>query len=152
MKYTIMVLCAIIALNAQAQKKQAVPAPKVAVQSDSVPKGKTNPLPNTGQGTVMGNSLVKKKGIDVNPVKVWRNGATLDGVDLDVSVAYEDLENMVRFYYELKDSTGAQIANGNVEVTGEDYDDYKTKPNHAQRAYQIVLRYLRLQAKTSIQN
>jgi hypothetical protein len=152
MKNTIMVLCAIIALNAQAQKKQAVPAPKVGVQSDSVPKGKTNPLPNTGQGTVMGNSLIKKKGIDVNPVKVWRNGATLDGVDLDVSVAYEDLENMVRFYYELKDSTGAQIANGNVEVTGEDYDDYKTKPNHDKRAYQIVLRYLRLQAKPSIQN
>jgi len=152
MKNTIMVLCAIIALNAQAQKKQAVPAPKVAVQSDSVPKGKTNPLPNTGQGTVIGNSLIKKKGIDVNPVKVWKDGKTVDGVDLDVDVAFEDLDNMVRFYYQLKDSTGAQIASGNVEVTGADYDDYKTKPNHARAAYQIVLKYLRLQQRqTAIQ-
>ncbi len=94
----------------------------------------------------------KKKGIDVNPVKIWRDGKTVDGVDLDVDVAYEDLDNMVRFFYQLKDSSGAQIASGNVEVSGKDYDDYKTLPNHAQRAYNIVLRHLRLQQKPSIQN
>jgi hypothetical protein len=94
----------------------------------------------------------KRKGIDVNPVKVWKDGKTVDGVDLDVDVAYEDLDNMVRFYYQLKDSAGVQIANGNVEVTGKDYDDYKTLPNHAQRAYNIVLRHLRLQAKPTTQN
>jgi hypothetical protein len=138
MKYRILLILIAFCLNATAQKKQAVSTPKVAVQSDSLPAVKVGG--------------VKKKGIEVNPVKVWRNGATLDGVDLDVSVAYEDLESMVRFYYELKDSTGAQIANGNVEVTGDDYDDYKTKPNHAQRAYVIVLRYLRLQSKPTIQN
>ena len=152
MKYRILLILIAFGLNASAQKKQAVAAPKVAVQSDSVPQGKANPLPNTGQGTVMGNSLVKKKGIDVNPVKVWKDGKTVDGVDLDVDVAYEDLDKMVRFYYQLKDSAGAQIANGNVEVSGEDYEDYKTKPNHAQRAYQIVLRYLRLQQKPQTVN
>jgi hypothetical protein len=85
-------------------------------------------------------------------VKVWRDGKTVDCVDLDVDVAYEDLDNMVRFYYQLKDSAGVQIANGNVEVTGKDYDDYKTLPNHAQRAYNIVLRHLRLQQKHTTQN
>ena len=138
MKYSIMVLCAVIALNAQAQKKQAVPAPKVGVQSDSLAPVNSTP--------------VKKKGIEVNPVKVWRDGKTLDGVDLDVDVAYEDLDKMVRFYYQLKDSAGVQIANGNVEVSGEDYEDYKTKPNHAQRAYNLVLRHLRLQQKPTTQN
>jgi hypothetical protein len=131
MKYAIMVLCAIIALNAQGQRKTAVNNQSAVVDSVKAPK---------------------RKGIDVNPVKVWRDGKTVDGVDLDVDVAYEDLNNMVRFYYQLKDSAGAQIANGNVEVTGKDYDDYKTLPNHAQRAYNIVLRHLRLQQKPTNQN
>jgi len=131
MKYAIMVLCAIIALNAQGQRKTAVNNQPAVVDSVKAPK---------------------KKGIDVNPVKVWRDGRTVDGVDLDVDVAYEDLDNMVRFYYQLKDSAGVQIASGNVEVTGADYDDYKTKPNHARAAYQIVLKYLRLQQKPQIAN
>jgi hypothetical protein len=134
MKY-ILILCTLIALNAQGQKKQAVPAPNVSVQSDSVVV-----------------KPVKKKGIEVNPVKVWKNGASVNAVDLDVAVAYEDFDSMVRFYYELKDSTGVQIANGNVEVTGADYDDYKSKPNHDKRAYQIVLKYLRLQQKPQTVN
>jgi hypothetical protein len=126
-----MLVCAFFALTASAQKKTAVQNQPAVVDSVKAPK---------------------KKGIDVNPVKVWRDGRTVDGVDLDVDVAYEDLDNMVRFYYQLKDSTGAQIASGNVEVTGADYDDYKTKPNHARAAYQIVLKYLRLQQRqTSIQ-
>jgi hypothetical protein len=126
-----MLVCAFFALTASAQKKTAVQNQPAVVDSVKAPK---------------------KKGIDVNPVKVWRDGRTVDGVDLDVDVAYEDLDNMVRFYYQLKDSTGAQIASGNVEVTGADYDDYKTKPNHARAAYQIVLKYLRLQQKPIIQN
>jgi hypothetical protein len=131
MKYAIMVLCAIIALNAQGQRKTAVNNQSAVVDSVKAPK---------------------RKGVDVNPVKVWRDGKTVDGVDLDVDVAYENLDNMVRFYYQLKDSAGVQIANGNVEVTGKDYDDYKTLPNHAQRAYNIVLRHLRLQQKPTNQN
>jgi hypothetical protein len=131
MKYAIMVLCAIIALNAQGQRKTAVNNQSAVVDSVKAPK---------------------RKGVDVNPVKVWRDGKTVDGVDLDVDVAYENLDNMVRFYYQLKDSAGVQIANGNVEVTGKDYDDYKTLPNHAQRAYNIVLRHLRLQQKPTTQN
>jgi hypothetical protein len=127
MKKYILILCAFFALSAEAQKKTAVQNTKV--DSVSVP------------------APVKKKGIDVNPVKVWKDGKTVDGVDLDVDVAFEDLDKMVRFYYQLKDSAGVQIANGNVEVTGDDYEDYKTKPNHARAAYQIVLRYLRLQQK-----
>jgi hypothetical protein len=126
-----MLVCAFFALTASAQKKTAVQNQPAVV--DSV-------------------KALKKKGIDVNPVKVWKDGKTVDGVDLDVDVAYEDLDKMVRFYYQLKDSTGAQIASGNVEVSGKDYDDYKTLPNHAQRAYNLVLRHLRLQSKPSIQN
>jgi len=131
MKNICMLVCAFFALTASAQKKTAVQNQPAVV--DSV-------------------KALKKKGIDVNPVKVWKDGKTVDGVDLDVDVAYEDLDKMVRFYYQLKDSAGAQIASGNVEVSGADYEDYKTKPNHAQRAYQIVLRHLRLQQKPQTVN
>jgi hypothetical protein len=104
----------------------------------------------TGNPPVKDSAIAaKKKGIEVNPIKVWKNGTTVDGVDLDVSVAFEDLENMVRFYYELKDSTGGQIASGNVEISGDEYKEYSTQPNHARRAYNIVMRYLRLQQKAT---
>jgi hypothetical protein len=134
MKHLILILCTIIALNAQAQRRQPVPTPTIRVDT-----AKTLFIPDSAR--------VKKKGIDVNPVKVWKDGKTVDGVDLDVDVAYENLDNMVRFYYQLKDSTGAQIANGNVEMSGEDYEDYKSKPNHARAAYNYVLRFLRLQER-----
>jgi hypothetical protein len=130
MKHLILILCTIIALNAQAQRKTAA-----STQNTKVDSATASVAP------------VKKKGIDVNPVKVWKDGKTVDGVDLDVDVAFEDLDKMVRFYYQLKDSTGAQIANGNVEMSGEDYEDYKSKPNHARAAYNYVLRYLRLQER-----
>ena len=131
MKYRILLILIAFGLNASAQRRTAVNNQTAVVDSVRAPK---------------------KKGIDVNPVKVWKDGKTVDGVDLDVDVAYEDLDKMVRFYYQLKDSAGAQIANGNVEVSGEDYEDYKTKPNHAQKAYQIVLRHLRLQQKPQTVN
>lgn len=131
MKYRILLILIAFGLSASAQRRTAVNNQPAVVDSVKMPK---------------------KKGIDVNPVKVWRDGKTVDGVDLDVDVAYEDLDNMVRFYYQLKDSTGAQIASGNVEVSGKDYDDYKTLPNHAQRAYNLVLRHLRLQQKPQTVN
>ena len=135
MKHLILILCTFIALNAQGQRRTAV-----STQNTKVDSATASVAP------------VKKKGIEVNPVKVWRDGKTVDGVDLDVDVAYENLDNMVRFYYQLKDSTGAQIANGNVEMRGDDYEDYKSKPNHARAAYNYVLRFLRLQQKPSTQN
>ena len=138
MKYRILLILIAFGLSASAQRKQATATQNTRV--DSLQTGGVKP------------EAVKRKGIEVNPVKVWKNGQTLDGVDLDVDVAYEDLDKMVRFYYQLKDSAGAQIANGNVEVSGKDYDEYKTLPNHAQRAYQIVLRYLRLQQKPQTVN
>jgi hypothetical protein len=134
MKYILTIIAVILAFAAGAQTRPARTA--------------TNNQP----AVVDSVKAPKRKGIDVNPVKVWRDGKTVDGVDLDVDVAYENLDNMVRFYYQLKDSAGVQIANGNVEVTGKDYDDYKTLANHAQRAYNIVLRHLRLQQKPTTQN
>jgi hypothetical protein len=134
MKYILTIIAVILAFAAGAQTRPARTAT------------------NNQSAVVDSVKAPKRKGIDVNPVKVWRDGKTVDGVDLDVDVAYEDLDKMVRFYYQLKDSAGVQIANGNVEVTGKDYDDYKTLPNHAQRAYNIVLRHLRLQQKPTTQN
>jgi hypothetical protein len=140
MKYRILLILIAFGLSAMAQRKQPASTPTIRVDT-----AKT--------GVVFSDSArPKKKGIDVNPVKVWKDGKTVDGVDLDVDVAYEDLDKMVRFYYQLKDSAGVQIANGNVEVSGDEYEDYKTKPNHAQRAYQIVLRHLRLQQKPQTVN
>jgi hypothetical protein len=131
MKYRILLILIMFGASASAQRRTAVNNQTAVVDSVRVPK---------------------KKGIDVNPVKVWKDGKTVDGVDLDVDVAYENLDNMVRFYYQLKDSTGAQIASGNVEVSGKDYEDYRTLPNHAQRAYNLVLRHLRLQQKPQTVN
>ena len=83
----------------------------------------------------------------IDKVKVWVNGVTYDADDIDVICAYEDYVNVVRWYYTLTDSTGAIVASGNVELTGDKYKDFATKPNHADRAIVLVMRELNLKQR-----
>ena len=83
----------------------------------------------------------------IDKVKVWVNGVTYDADDIDVICAYEDYVNVVRWYYTLTDSIGAIVASGNVELRGDKYKDFASKPNHADRAVLLVMRELNLKQR-----
>lgn len=93
------------------------------------------------------NDYTKPKKNPIDKVKVWTNGSIYDADDLDVICVFEDYSNKVRWYYTLTDSTGAVVASGNVELTGDKYKDFASKPNHADRAVLLVMRELNLKQR-----
>lgn len=92
-------------------------------------------------------SAIVKRGKPIDKVKIWKNGKSFDADDIDVVCAYEDYESSATLYYTLRDSTGSVIAHGNVIISGADYIDFKTKPNHADRAILYTMRYLNIQER-----
>jgi hypothetical protein len=83
----------------------------------------------------------------IDNVKVWVNGVVYDADDIDVVCVWDDLATVARFYYTLSDSTGAVVTSGNVEITGQKYQNYSTLANHADRAVVMVMRELNVKQR-----
>ena len=94
-------------------------------------------------------SKVKKKGEPVKPIKVWKNGSVVDATDIDLTVVYDDLESSAKLYYLLKDSTGVSLADGNIDVSGNDYKTWIVAPNRINWVYRFAIRFLKLQEQSS---
>jgi len=88
-----------------------------------------------------------KKPIPVQKFKMWVQGQLIDADDVDVDCVQDDLATFARFYYVIKDSTGKQLASGNLEMRGADYVRYSTLNNHADRGTNWVLQQLNLQRR-----
>ena len=86
----------------------------------------------------------------INSIKVWRNGQVYTAEDIEVICVSDNLTTMAKFYYQLHDSLGAVVSDGNVEITGAKYYEYKTRANHADRAVVFVMKELRLQNRTQL--
>jgi len=85
-----------------------------------------------------------------NPIKefkIWVNGQQLDVDNLDVLCVEDDLQTFANFRWTLTDSTGQTLSQGFIKMTGADYVDYVTKPNHGDRAVLFVMRELKLVRK-----
>ena len=86
----------------------------------------------------------------ITEIKVWRNGQLYTAEDIEVICVYDNLTTTAKFYYQLHDSSGAVVSDGNVEIGGQNYYEYKTRANHADRAVVMVMRELRLQNRTQL--
>lgn len=89
-------------------------------------------------------SAVKAKKNPIREFKVWYDGKQYDADDLDVLCVEDDFATFANLRWTLTDSTGVQLAQGFIKMTGTDYTDYITKPNHGQRAVSFVMRELNL--------
>lgn len=83
----------------------------------------------------------------IDKVKVWANGVVYDADDIDVVCVWDNLATTARFYYTLSDSTGAVVTSGNVEITGQKYQNYSTLANHADRAVVLVMKELNVRQR-----
>jgi hypothetical protein len=137
-KYIFLFLISVCAFFAQAQN-----APKG--QANAVPKGASTG--SVGSSSVIDTAKPKGKGELIKPIKVWKNGASLDAESLDLTIVYDDLESSAKVYYSLKDSTGSQLADGNLDISGADYRTWNTAPNRINWAYNFTIRALRLQQR-----
>jgi len=135
MRYTLVFLFSVCAFFAQGQQKPNRTAtnnqPAVVAGDTAKPKG---------------------KGELIKPIKVWKAGNTVDADEIDLTIVFDDLESSAKVYYSLKDSTGAQLADGNVDISGADYRQWNTAPNRINWAYNFTIRALRLQQRQQTAN
>lgn len=90
---------------------------------------------------------VKAKKNPIKEFKVWYDGKSYDADDLDVLCVEDDFETFANLRWTLKDSTGVQLSQGFMKMTGADYKDYLAKPNHGKTAVSFVMKELNLQSR-----
>jgi hypothetical protein len=70
----------------------------------------------------------------IQPIQIWNNGQTKTAEELDARIINDDLKTYCTFYYELREASiisedetvkqGQSLANGNVTMSGDDYDNW----------------------------
>ena len=70
----------------------------------------------------------------IKSVNVWQNGQVKSATGFNMNSVFDDLETSATFFYELlvvnEDST-EQVAQGNLTMSGEDYQNWDDSNNGA---------------------
>lgn len=85
----------------------------------------------------------------IKEFKIWKNGQQFDASDIDLVCVFDDYKTTARVYYEISDSLGVVVANGNIDITGADYQQYVNKNDHPDTALRLTLKALKLQERTA---
>ncbi len=62
----------------------------------------------------------------IQPISLWDNGTVQEASVLYAYVIDDNLSNSATFCYTLLSEGLQQLAQGNLKMTGQDYDDYQT--------------------------
>jgi hypothetical protein len=78
----------------------------------------------------------------IQPVNIWSGGQSLQANNLDMYVISDNLSSSATFYYQLlkvetiDDNTSTQqLAQGNLTISGTDYDNWNATPDINDAAY-----------------
>jgi len=87
----------------------------------------------------------------IQPVQIWKNGESKSASVLDAILINDDLATSATFYYQLKEGdsqdadgnliSGQSLADGNVGMSGQDYQDWD---NSNDGAYAFIASQLNL--------
>jgi hypothetical protein len=83
----------------------------------------------------------------IKEIKIWKNGQQYDASDLDLICVFDDYASKATVYYELTDSLGVVVANGNIDFIGADYQTYVNRAKHPETALNLTMKALRLQQR-----
>jgi len=62
----------------------------------------------------------------IQPISIWDNGTVQEATVLNAYVINDNLINSATFYYTLSSESLQQLAQGNLTMQGQDYDDWQT--------------------------
>lgn len=62
----------------------------------------------------------------IQSISIWDNGTNANATILNAYCINDNLSNSATFYYALLSETKAQLAQGNLSMTGEVYDAWET--------------------------
>ena len=72
----------------------------------------------------------------IQPVNIWSGGQSLQANNLDMYVISDNLSSSATFYYQLlkvetidDNTTTQQLAQGNLTMSGTDYDNWNATPD-----------------------
>ena len=71
----------------------------------------------------------------IQPVTIWVNGETNQGVWLNAYIINDNLLDSATFYWNILDVTELQLAQGNLTIQGQDYIDWNANPDINDDAY-----------------
>jgi len=72
----------------------------------------------------------------IQPVSIWYNGQMVQATIFNMTSISDNLSSEAVFYYQLLSATDIQLVNGNLTMTGFDYEAYSTSPDSNSYAYQ----------------
>jgi hypothetical protein len=77
---------------------------------------------------------------EIQPIQIWKNGEVKTASILDAQIINDNLESNCTFYWMLKEAdsvvdeqtiSGQTLADGNVSLSGEDYDNWDGSNDYA---------------------
>lgn len=80
----------------------------------------------------------------IQPVNIWSNGQNVQANNLDMYVVNDNLSSSATFYYQLlkvetdgegNTTSSQQLAQGNLTISGTDYDNWNANPDINNAAY-----------------
>ena len=74
----------------------------------------------------------------IQPVSIWYNGNQVEATKLNAYVVSDNLLDTATFYYGLISADNIQLTQGNLSMTGFDYEAYNTSPDANEYAYNWV--------------
>jgi hypothetical protein len=72
----------------------------------------------------------------IQPVSIWYNGIMVNATIFNMTSISDNLSTSATFYYQLFTDINQTVAEGNLTMTGFDYEAYSTSPDSNAYAYQ----------------
>jgi len=72
----------------------------------------------------------------IQPISIWYNGFMVAATIFNMNSINDNLTSSAIFYYQLFSSDNQQLAEGNITMTGFDYEAYSSSPDSNNYAYQ----------------
>jgi len=73
---------------------------------------------------------------EIQPVSIWYNGIMVAATIFNMNSINDNLTSSATFYWQLFTANNQQVAEGNLTMTGFDYEAYSTSPDSNSYAYQ----------------
>jgi len=71
----------------------------------------------------------------IQPVSIWYNGQMVQATLFNLVSISDNLSTSATFYYALLNAEEVRLADGNLTMTGFDYEAYSTSPDSNSYAY-----------------
>lgn len=80
----------------------------------------------------------------IQPVQIWANGVNSQATQLSLTIINDNLSTSATLYYQLLSNDNVQLAQGNLTIDGEEYQNWGKVNDINEDAYTIAATKLNL--------